>query len=49
MWTGELLAWDEESYCFIVDRAKDMIISGGENIYSVQVKKLSLNMMLCLK
>ena len=24
---------------FIVDRAKDMIISGGENIYSVQVEE----------
>ncbi|WP_202977869.1 AMP-binding enzyme [Nocardioides daphniae] len=30
---------DEDSYVFIVDRAKDMIISGGENIYSVQVEE----------
>ncbi|MEU8802954.1 AMP-binding protein [Spirillospora sp. NPDC048819] len=39
MWTGDLATWDEENYVFIVDRAKDMIISGGENIYSVQVEE----------
>ncbi|CND74892.1 feruloyl-CoA synthetase [Mycobacterium tuberculosis] len=39
MWTGDLATWDEENYIFIVDRAKDMIISGGENIYSVQVEE----------
>ena len=39
MWTGDIAAWDEERYVYIVDRAKDMIISGGENIYSVQVEE----------
>jgi acyl-CoA synthetase (AMP-forming)/AMP-acid ligase II len=39
MWTGDLATWDEDSYVFIVDRAKDMIISGGENIYSAQVEE----------
>ena len=38
MWTGDIATWDEDSYIFIVDRAKDMIISGGENIYSTQVE-----------
>lgn len=38
MWTGDLATWDEDRYVYIVDRAKDMIISGGENIYSVQVE-----------
>ena len=38
MWTGDVATWDEDSYVFIVDRAKDMIISGGENIYSTQVE-----------
>ena len=38
MWTGDIAVWDEEGYLFIVDRAKDMIISGGENIYSTQVE-----------
>ena len=38
MWTGDIATWDEEGYIFIVDRAKDMIISGGENIYSTQVE-----------
>lgn len=38
MHTGDVAVWDEAGYVFIVDRAKDMIISGGENIYSTQVE-----------
>ena len=38
MWTGDVATWDEDGYVFIVDRAKDMIISGGENIFSTQVE-----------
>ncbi len=38
MHTGDVAVWDEDGYVFIVDRAKDMIISGGENIYSTQVE-----------
>lgn len=38
MMTGDIATWDEDGYVFIVDRAKDMIISGGENIYSTQVE-----------
>ena len=38
MWTGDIAVWDEQGYIFIVDRARDMIISGGENIYSTQVE-----------
>ncbi len=38
MWTGDVATWDRDGYIFIVDRAKDMIISGGENIYSTQVE-----------
>lgn len=38
MWTGDIATWDESGYVYIVDRAKDMIISGGENIYSTQVE-----------
>jgi long-chain acyl-CoA synthetase len=36
--TGDLAVMDDKGYVFIVDRAKDMIISGGENIYSVEVE-----------
>ncbi len=39
MWTGDIATWDNDNYIFIKDRAKDMIISGGENIYSVQVEE----------
>ncbi len=36
--TGDLAKLDEEGFCYIVDRAKDMIIRGGENIYSSEVE-----------
>ncbi|MCH2461113.1 MAG: AMP-binding protein [Gemmatimonadetes bacterium] len=39
MWTGDVAAMDVERYVYIFDRAKDMIISGGENIYSAQVEE----------
>ena len=39
LWTGDIATWDEDRYVYIVDRAKDVIISGGENIYSVQVEE----------
>jgi long-chain acyl-CoA synthetase len=37
-WSGDLGKEDDEGYLFVVDRAKDMIISGGENVYSVEVE-----------
>ncbi|RYE02433.1 MAG: long-chain fatty acid--CoA ligase [Sphingomonadales bacterium] len=36
--TGDLARVDEEGFLYIVDRAKDMIIRGGENIYSSEVE-----------
>jgi acyl-CoA synthetase (AMP-forming)/AMP-acid ligase II len=36
--TGDLGYLDEEGYVYIADRKKDMIISGGENIYSLEVE-----------
>ncbi|MGE0409276.1 MAG: class I adenylate-forming enzyme family protein [Amphiplicatus sp.] len=36
--TGDLARIDEEGFCYIVDRAKDVIIRGGENIYSSEVE-----------
>ncbi len=38
MWTGDIATWDADRYVTIVDRAKDMIITGGENVYSAQVE-----------
>ncbi len=38
--TGDLARLDDEGFCYIVDRAKDMIIRGGENIYSSEVENV---------
>lgn len=37
--TGDMAVWDEEGYIHIVDRKKEIIISGGENISSLEVEK----------
>jgi len=36
--TGDIARLDKEGFCFILDRAKDMLIRGGENIYCVEVE-----------
>jgi long-chain acyl-CoA synthetase len=36
--TGDIARLDEEGFCYIVDRAKDMLIRGGENIYCIEVE-----------
>ena len=36
--TGDIAKMDAEGFCYIVDRAKDMLIRGGENIYCVEVE-----------
>jgi long-chain acyl-CoA synthetase len=38
--TGDMGYMDEDRYFYIVDRKKDMIISGGENIYSAEVENV---------
>jgi len=38
--TGDLARLDEEGFCYIVDRKKDIIIRGGENIYSTEVENV---------
>ncbi len=37
--TGDMAIYDEEGYFFIVDRKKDMFISGGENVYPAEIEK----------
>ncbi len=38
--SGDLVRQDEEGYIWVVDRKKDMIISGGENIYCAEVENV---------
>ena len=40
--TGDIGYLDEDNYLFIVDRAKDMIITGGFNVYSAEVEQVLL-------
>jgi long-chain acyl-CoA synthetase len=42
-WTRDLGYLDEAGFLFLVDRAKDMIISGGENVYSIEVEDAILS------
>lgn len=37
--TGDMATWDEEGYVQIVDRKKEIIISGGENISSLEIER----------
>jgi fatty-acyl-CoA synthase len=37
--SGDMAVWDDETFLHIVDRKKDIIISGGENISSIEVEK----------
>jgi long-chain acyl-CoA synthetase len=40
MHTGDGARMDEDGFIYIVDRVKDMIISGGENVYSLEVENV---------
>ena len=40
LYTGDAAWMDEQGYLFIVDRLKDMIVSGGENVYSAEVENV---------
>jgi acyl-CoA synthetase (AMP-forming)/AMP-acid ligase II len=40
LYTGDMAVVDKEGYVNIVDRKKDMIITGGENVYSVEVENI---------
>ncbi|HUA84590.1 MAG TPA: long-chain-fatty-acid--CoA ligase [Bryobacteraceae bacterium] len=37
--TGDMAVWDEDGYIHIVDRKKEIIVSGGENISSLEVER----------
>jgi len=39
-YTGDLVRQDEEAYIYVVDRIKNMFISGGENVYPAEVERV---------
>ena len=39
-WTGDLGYMDDQGYVFLVDRSKDMIVTGGENVYCTEVEEV---------
>jgi fatty-acyl-CoA synthase len=41
--TGDMATWNKDGYFLIVDRKKDIIVSGGENISSLEVEKILLS------
>ena len=41
--SGDLARFDEEGYLWLVDRKKDMIVSGGENVYPAEVERVLLD------
>ncbi len=40
LYTGDLVRQDEDGFVYIVDRKKDLIIRGGENIYPVEIEEV---------
>jgi fatty-acyl-CoA synthase len=40
LYTGDLARMDEEGYYFLVDRTRDMYITGGENVYPAEVERI---------
>ncbi len=40
LYTGDLGRFDEEGFIYLVDRKKDLVISGGENVYPVEVEEV---------
>ena len=42
LYTGDLAKQDEDGFIFLVDRKKDLVISGGENIYPAEVERVLL-------
>ena len=40
LFTGDLGYYDEKGYIYIADRKKDMIITGGENVYPIEVENV---------
>jgi fatty-acyl-CoA synthase len=38
--TGDIIRRDTEGFCYVLDRAKDMYISGGENVYPAEIENV---------
>jgi len=43
LYTGDMARVDDEGFCYVTDRKKDIIITGGENIYPVEIEETLQN------
>ena len=43
LYTGDMARVDDEGFCYVIDRKKDVIITGGENIYPVEIEETLQN------
>jgi len=44
LFTGDMGKFDKDGYLYIIDRRKDMILSGGENIYPAEIERVIMEM-----
>ncbi len=42
LWTGDMARQDEDGFYYLVDRKKDVVISGGENLYPVEIENFMI-------
>ena len=47
--TGDMARYDEQGYIYIVDRKRDMIVSGGENVFPREIEEVLYRTLPCMR